>query len=372
MKTNYANGLIDNQINKLILQHVQESKTYTPPLFEENICRLYMNENLYGPSPRCIDAIRNITGEDLYKYPYGGDLFLKDVLSNNLGVSKDMISLNNGSAESLNQIFRSVLVQGDLALTPSPGWSYYRSIINVIGAKYYNYNLKEMNDSYDFNISNIISLGNKLRPKLIVITSPNMPTGNCISQNQLEDILIQLPNILIVVDEAYLGFTEMSLLDIGYLLNKYNNIVFVRTFSKFFGLASQRIGYILTNKELCNVFSKIGPLFGISFTSQLMAKAAIEDKEYYSKIANDIIYSRENIRNELNSSGKYKVFDSKSNFLLINTCNKNPQMIVDYFKNNGYLIRNCSGYGLNSHVRLSIGTDKINKEILYLFKEYHE
>ncbi|MBZ9618252.1 pyridoxal phosphate-dependent aminotransferase [Clostridium estertheticum] len=367
-----STGLINNKHKGLVLPHIQKSKTYIPPLVEADLCRLHMNENLYGPSPKCMDILRNITSEELYKYPYGGDLLLKKVLSENLGINEEMITLNSGSADSLNQVFRSVLTQCDIALLPNPGWSYYKSISNVIDSKYVDYNLIEMDDRYDFNINNIVDKAIELRPKLIVITSPNMPTGNSISQMQLESILVKLPNILIVVDEAYWGFTQEPLLDINYLLQKYKNLIFVRTFSKFFGLASQRIGYILGSKELCNAFSKNGPLFGISYTSQLMAKAAIDDKSYYNEIAHKFIASRNHIKDELNLTKRYKVFDSNSNFLLIDTYDKNPQMIVDYFKKHGYLIRNCSGYGLNSHVRLSIGTEQINEQILSLFKKYHE
>lgn len=376
MNKNYIYGTNNKEIkvskneDSIILQYVKDADVYNPPLFEKNMCRLYMNENLYGPSPKCIEILKNLEASDFYKYAYGGDLLLREAIAKAIGVESSMISLNHGAAESLNQVFKSVLGKDDLALLPKPGWSYYRSIVDVIGGYYKDYILTEEKESYAFNVKEIRNIGKKYVPKLIVITTPNMPTGNTITEFQLESIVSNLKDTLVVVDEAYLGFSDEYKLDSEYFIKKYDNIVFVRTFSKLYGLASQRIGYILANEKLIKQFSKLAPLFGIPYTSQLITKAAIEDKHYYDEISSNIISSRKYIKERIEALGNYKVFESHSNFILIEVLNRNTTDIVEYFRKHGYLIRNCSGYGLNSHIRLSIGTKEVNKRIIDLFEKY--
>lgn len=356
-----------------VLPFIKEADNYKPPLFEKNKCGLYMNYSLYGPSPKCLTALDNINKKNFFEYAYGGNLMINKVISKYLNLDENMILVDHGAATVLNQIFRITVTTNDDILIPSPGWSYYRSIASLIGANCIEYNVMAKEDRYEYCENEILEKLNESQAKLLVITSPNMPTGNIITQEHLEFIAKKAKDTLILVDEAYYGFTDEYAFDINYLIENYSNLVFVRTLSKLYGLASERIGFCISNPNLISLLRKTAPLFGISYTSQKITEVALQDTEYYENITKKTIQSRENLAIELKKLGGYIPYKSEGNFLLIKSLNHPSEGLVKYFDTNGYIIRDCSsGYNLKSHIRISIGTEEINERIIKLFKEFEK
>ena len=345
--------------NKMIPEYIRELQPYEPPLIREGEYRLFMNENLLGPSPKCCEAIRNISEMDFCQYAHNGDYRLAEEIAKIDGISAGNICLNHGSSEIIKQIFSVILCEGDSVLIPTPGWSYYNDAISLVGGNVKYYLLKK-EDKFAYDVEELIYAIEKEKPKAVVITSPNMPTGNKIVQEKLVELLEKYNKCHFVIDEAYWGFDKDNTLDIKSLINRYENIIVTRTFSKFFGLASERIGWLITNEKLNIELKKAAPLFGISYTSQVVAIAALESKEYYDQVRKIVSDEVNNFKTKLGELEGFYVYPSSSNFILVKVPQNNNKKIVDYLEDKGFLIRDCSKYGLDSYIRISIGTPSID------------
>lgn len=355
----------------MIPANIKNLKMYEPPLIREGDYRLFMNENLFGPSPKCIEVIQDFTKMDFCRYAHMGDYQLSERLALIDNIEADNICLNHGSSEVIKQIFAVITKENETILVPSPGWGYYKDVISLAGGISKFYYLKEEED-FKYNFDYLGELIKKENPNAVVITSPNMPTGNKIDQDCLTKLLSRYPTCYFLVDEAYWGFDGDNTLDIRMLINTYQNIIITRTFSKFFGLASERIGWLITNKNLCKVLKKVAPLFGISYSSQLIATAALESKTYYDEIRKATQKEIMKIKSSVDKLKGFYVYPSSANFVLIKVPHNQNKQIVEYMDKKGILIRDCSKYGLNSFIRISIGTPKIDKKVIEEISTYAE
>lgn len=351
--------------------YIKQLKQYEPPLIREGDYRLFMNENLFGPSPKCLEIMKNMSSMDFCRYAYMGDYKLAEKLAAIDGVDSDNICLNHGSSEIIKQIFSVIIKENESILVPSPGWSYYNDVISLAGGITKYYYLKEEN-KFEYSYVYLEKKIEEQNPAVVVITSPNMPTGNKIGQICLEKLLKKYPHTYFIVDEAYWGFDIENTLNVKWLIEKYNNIIITRTFSKFFGLASERIGWLIANKDLCEVLKKAAPLFGISYSSQLIATAALESKSYYENIRKAIRKEISRLKKAIDSINGFYVYPSSANFVLIKVPKDQNEQIVEYMDKKGILIRDCNKYGLNSFIRISIGTPNIDKKVIEQFNLYAE
>lgn len=372
MSQNYENGVLIQQDpkcnpDKLILSSIQDARVYQAPVFEQEGQRLYMNENLFGPSPNCLEALSSLSKSNLALYSYGGDYHLKDTIANLLNISVDEIIINNGAASMIHQIIQSFIGEGDTALIPKPGWGYYQGVIETNGGRTEYYSFIEKEDQFLFNIDGLISKIEEVNPKLLIITSPNMPTGNIISYADLSKIASSLKNGVLLLDEAYYGFSS-EVLSVSKLLKKHPNIIFIRTFSKLYGLANARVGVAFCQKSLCNLIQKISPLFGISGISQAVAIAALKDQDYYKNISHSICTIRDWFLEEVNSIPGFRGYQSHSNFVLLRTDIYSSDQIEDICRKNGYLIRNCKSYGLKNYIRITIGKESQMHDIIQILR----
>lgn len=357
--------------NLNIPQCIQKADVYIPPYFEKTGTRLYMNENLYGPSPKCLDILKSIGFDDLCKYTYGRNELMEKAIAEFCGLNRNCVLVNNGSSETLRLIMEVLIESGDTVLLPNPGWSYYKGIIMLDDGSTQIYDLKDSGSAYYYDSEEMVKQIKKITPKLVIITSPNMPTGNRIKLEQLEDIIKCAENGFVLLDEAYFGFSKENL-NINKLLEEYKNFIVVRTFSKCYALASLRVGYMLCNPVLREFFNKKSPLFGISYPAQLMAVAALSDKKYYDKMLAKMVCIREDFIKKVNELEHFSCYESEANFILIKIDKYTPSSVVRYLKENDYLVRDCCGYGLHHHIRISIGKENDMKQIYELLAAYSE
>lgn len=362
-------GPDENHIEKLMSQRILKARVYQPPAFKEKGLRLYLNENLFGPSPKCLSALKNIKPEQLYLYHYNIDESLGKSISKVLGVEYEQVFTNHGTSAIIQQIFQGVLDAGDCVYLPKPGWDYYRCVSETLGAKIQYYSIDENDDSFSFNVNKMVDNIKKIKPKLVVITSPNMPSGNTITYEQLSIIADSIKNGVLLLDEAYYGFSKDYSMNLPRILSEYENIIVTRTFSKLYGLASARVGFGVTNGHLCKMFKKIGPLFGLPWISQQLAKIALEDNKYYEGMCNRISNIRERFYEDVNNLGM-QAYKSKANFVLVNAKGYSAKDLITFCCENGYIIRSCIGYGLANHIRVSIGKEEHMNDIAGLFKKF--
>ena len=324
---------------------------------EQTTGRLHYNENLYGASPQCMETLNSLTLEDISLYESNEKDELLEALSAETKIPVENLFLNNGSAENIKSILSVFTKRGDTILLPDPGWSYYTGIANYKFLNIVLYKIKEGSTKCYHDVSQIKELAYVHQPKVIFITTPAMPTGNKISDEDLLDIIHSFPDTLILVDEAYLGFSEYTL-DPVKIIETYDNVVFSRTFSKYYGLANLRIGYGFASTALKNILWLDMPLHRLPHVNKRMAIAALQDKEYYLAITEELLKTRDQFSARLNNIENVKVYESDANFVYVRLIGYDVEKIKKITDGAGYLIRIFTSNN-EKYLRITIGTKEI-------------
>lgn len=356
-----------NVVNQ-IFDKYSEVKSYHSVPTEQLSGRLHLNENLFMPSPKCLDVLKEATIEDLYLYDLGHDDELITALSKDTGISANNIFVHHGSSEVIKSIGSILLNEGDIVLIPAPGWSYYKSVADTKFAKCVTYEVREEEDSYAYNVEDILAKAKELKPKLIVITSPQMPTGCEISAENIYRIVADNPNSVIMLDEAYWGYQDVSNKTEKALITEFSNVVITRTFSKFYGLADVRIGYGLCSYPLRRTIGLDLPLFRAWKISRKVAKAAIEDHEYYDQMREETRAVREWFSDELNKIDGVKAYRSGSNFVFIKLKNADAKIVRAFMEENNILIRLFTDKD-DLRLRITIGPKDIMERVVFQLKK---
>ena len=323
--------------------------------------RLHYNENLYGPSPLCFETLKKVTPEDISLYESGPRDDLIDAVSAKFSIPSENIFTGNGSAENIKSIISIFTKEGDTVLLPDPGWSYYTGLANYKFLKVELYPILEEDGLCKHDIATLREKAEKDHPKLIIITSPAMPTGNKIADEDLEAIIKDFPDSLILVDEAYYGFADYTL-DVNRIIHTYDNVIFSRTFSKYYGLANLRIGYGFCSEELRKVLWLDLPLHRLPHICKRMAIAALQDTEYYERITAELLESRDQFIATLNTLPRVHAYPSSANFIYISLTNYDVRKIKAAAEDHGYLIRIFTGNN-QEHLRITIGTKDLMKDL---------
>ncbi len=353
---------------KRIEKKYEGLSNYIPPHINSKYLRLNLNENLFGPSPKCKEALKNISLDNLGLYSLEDNDGLVELLATTFSVEENQIILHNGSSEMIRMIFEMILDRKDTILLPNPGWCYYFSISDVNHFNTVSYPIDELDDTYRLSISTLCSLIERTNPGMIVITTPNMPTGNSIVQEELEYLLKRYKDQFFLIDQAYWGFTDDKI-NVSEMVQHYQNVIFVRTFSKFYGLANERIGFSICNERLKNIIMLDQPLFRLSYTSRKMAETALQDVEYYDNIRKVYSKERDYFIAEMNKIKGITAFQSDANFVYVKVKNKDVRNIQKKLQEQGYLIRifnfnNC--YCL----RVTLYNREVMDFVIQAFQEY--
>lgn len=355
-----------NEVIKVFSKYSEVKSYHSVPTVQKS-GRLHLNENLFKPSPKCLEVLKNITMEDLYLYDLGRNDELVETLSSSLGISSNNIFIHNGSAEVIKSIGSILLNENDIVLVPSPGWSYYKSVADAKFAKCITYEVCEKEDTYEYNIDDLLQKAKENNPKVIIITSPQMPTGCGISYNDIEKVIKENINSIILLDEAYWGYGNDDNKFEKKIITQYSNVVITRTFSKFYGLADIRIGYGLCSYPLRRTICLDLPLFRACGISRKIAVAAIKDKEYYRKMKAETNAVREWFSSELNKISGVKAYKSESNFVFIKLENADANRVRAYMEENGLLIRLFNDKD-SLRLRITIGPKDIMERVIYQLK----
>lgn len=334
---------------------------------EQTTGRLHYNENLYGPSPKCLESLKLTTMEDLYLYESTAKEDLIGALSAKIGIPEKNLFLNNGSAENLKSIIGVIARPGDTVLLPDPGWSYYFGLADYRFLNVIPYPIAERETKCEHDIETLRALIEKHDPKIVLIASPAMPTGNKMADEVLEDLIRSYPNTLMLIDEAYYGFTDYTL-DIRRLIETYDNVVFSRTFSKFYGLANLRIGYGFCSTALRKVLWLDMPLHRLPHIVKRMAIAALEDDAYYDDVRAKILRARQKFTDALNEIEGVQVHESDTNFVYIRLVGYDAEKIRQIANEHGYLIRIFMG-NEEKHLRITVGTEEMMEELALIMRD---
>ena len=363
--------LVNSSTRLNYLSNYADTKTYSVVATEQLTGRLHVNENLFKPSPKVMEVLHNATYEDVYLYDLTREDELAVEISKREEISTDHILIHSGSSDVIKTVMSLVLNKGDTVLISAPSWNYYKSIVELKMAKAEYYDVVPGKNSYEFDVSGLMSKARAVSPRIIIITTPHNPTGAVISASDLETIIKENPSSLVIVDEAYLGFSEQKF-DVRHLLAAYSNVVFSRTFSKLYGLAGIRVGYGLCAPLAKQVFRLDVNPFRVNNISRKMAVAALRDEKYYKGLLKDITESRNFFINEMNSIPGVKAFDSAANFVFIHFSeNTDVQALKDYLAQNGYLVRLWTE-GSRLAMRVTLDRKETMEKVVALMKEFLE
>ncbi len=359
----YENLDKGNEVIKVFSKY-SDVKSYHSVPTEQTSGRLHLNENLFYPSPNCKKVLKNIEIEDLAFY----DLHYKDELlselSADLKISVNNIFIHNGSAEVIKSIFSIILNEKDIVLIPAPGWSYYKSVADAKFAESIYYTVCEEEKSYRYDIEDLLEKAQQYHPKIIVMTTPHMPTGCVVCREDIEKVIKANPNSIILLDEAYWGYGDDSNDFERYIITQYSNVVISRTFSKFYGLANIRIGYGLCSYPLRKVIGVDLPLFRACGISRKIAIEAIRDKKYYAALKEETNEVRTWFAEKLNGLEGVRAFESESNFVFVRMDKANPEKVRAFMEENNILLRLFTDKDA-LRLRITIGPKDVMERVLF-------
>ncbi|MEM2896206.1 MAG: histidinol-phosphate transaminase [Candidatus Bathyarchaeia archaeon] len=291
------------------------------------------------------------------EYPDASYNEIRSYLSKYTGIDGDQIVLTNGADEALDIIAKVFVDEGTHALVSAPTYSMYRVCVEILSGKVIPI---LRNEDFSDNREGIFEAFSE-KTRAVFLCSPNNPTGNVSDRETIVTLLEEL-ECPIVIDESYFEFSKKTTVD---LIHKHQNLVVVRTFSKSFGLAGARVGYILSSKELCNLFNKVRPPNSVGIISLALAKLALENLDIMEKCVKETIEERGRILKDLSKTDKIYAYPSEANFILTRFLNADASKIHKELLARGIVTRNVSDMPmLNNCIRFSIRTREENNILL--------
>ena len=345
-------------IKNMLRDGIKELVPYEVVPFEGKV-KLDAMENPYDLHPLIKDEfLRELKGLAVNRYPDPMASELRIALSLYLGVDREMIILGNGSDELILDLLLT-FGRGKIVY-PEPTFAMYEILAKIAGAEPVGVPLRE---DFELDAESILEVGQK---GIIFITYPNNPTGNLFNQEAIIRI-IEEGSCLVVVDEAYYEFSGKTFLP---LVKKYPNLVILRTFSKAFGLAGARVGYLVANKEVTGEILKVKLPYNLNAISQLLATITLRHGNLLRERIDEITSERERVYKELQEIPGITPYPSKTNFILFKVENLRNRDLFDLLIKEGILIRNLGESGiLKNSLRLTIGKPGENDIFLEVFKK---
>jgi histidinol-phosphate aminotransferase len=343
-------------------ENVRKVVPYTPgeqPKIK-NIIKLNTNENPYPPAPKVEERIRNYDVSDFRKYPDPTCSRLVGAIADFYKVDKENVFVGVGSDDVLAMSFLTFFNSDKEILFPDITYSFYDVWAELYRIPYRQVPLKE-----DFTINPsdyFVPNGG------VVIANPNAPTGVELPLKDIEEIVKRNPDVVVIVDEAYVDFGGESALP---LIEKYENLLVVQTFSKSRSMAGMRIGYAFGSKKLIKYLSDVKFSFN-SYTMNMPAlelgALAIEDREYFEKTRQMVIDTRERAKLQLKELG-FEFGDSKTNFIFAKHPDKPGKEIFAYLREHDIIVRRFDLPRISEYLRISIGTDEEMDTLIKVLKE---
>ena len=359
-------------------QIVEEMDSYVPGrsqdeiaadfgLKKEDIIKLGSNENPWGPSPKAMKAIEDEIAS-INRYPESQLHELVSEIAQYSGVKDSQVIIGgDGADEIIDVLAKTFINPDDEFIVPLPSYMYYEYLLKQYGARpvYARWDLDENRLDEESIFDSITE-----RTKMIFLCSPNNPTGTLIDKEVLINIASKNPEVLIVIDEAYFEYSEVTNKD---LIDEFNNIFIIRTMSKVLGLAGMRIGYGLACEEIIEYMHRIKPVFSLTRLSFVAALNTFRDKEYITESIRKGIESRQYLYDEISKIDGLHVFPSKSNFMLIRVKDTGftaSELALELMKK-GIIVRDCTSFkGLDEYwIRISICTLEEDEKFIDILKE---
>ena len=356
------------KVEKLIRSDIRAIKAYIPieptdilsqriDIPAEKVIKLDGNENLYGCSPKVKEALAK---HDYHLYPDPEQRELRKALGKYTGIDSKHIIAGSGSDELIDLILRLFIEPDDKVINCPPTFGMYLFSTDVCGGKTVRIPRKQ-----DFSVDvEAIKKAIDKRTKVIFIASPNNPSGDITAEPDILELL--KANIVVVIDEAYHEFSRMT---VAPLVPNYPNLIVLRTFSKWAGLAGLRVGYGIFPANLVGHLMKIKQPYNVNVAAQIAALESLRDLPYLQSTIKAIISERERLLTMLAELGWLKVYPSQANFVLCSVLRGNAKIIHQELQRRGIFIRYFDTPELQDCLRISIGKPEHTEALIAALKE---
>jgi len=325
------------------------------------IIKMDANENPYPFPEEVSRSIGQLAAGDLLsRYPDSEAVELRRAIAEYAGVTPEQVMVGNGSDELILNILLTFGTGGRVLIT-NPTFSMYKIHSLVAGAR--PIPVPRRGD-FSVDVPALVCYARQPDARVIFICTPNNPTGNASTLEEIESVLQQV-NCLVVADQAYLEFGGADCVS---LLNRYPNLIIIRTFSKAFALAGLRVGYILANPDVLRQIKKVKQPFNLNSFSQAAARVVLAYRDVFNKQIRDILQQREELWQGLQNIEGVTPYPSVANFILFRT-NYESKAIHRGLLEKGILIRRLGGPELPGFLRVSVGTPEENKLFLQALAE---
>ena len=331
-------------------RRIRDAVPYTPgeQPRDRQFIKLNTNECPYPPSPRVLDAIREAADGRLRLYPDPECLELRAAIAKREGLTTpDQVFCGNGSDEILAFAFQAFFDPDREVVFPKITYSFYPVYTDFFGLR-----RREVPMNPDFSDPIDLLCGNNGG---VVLANPNAPTGIAVGLDVVEKILQANPDVVVVVDEAYIDFGAQSAVG---LIDRYPNLLVIQTASKSRALAGLRVGWAMGNENLTAGLRCVRDSvnsYTVDRLAQAGAKAAIEDEEYFQATRQKVIAARAWTERALTERG-FTVLPSQANFLFVRHPARRGRELLDGLRRRGILVRRWDKRSIENWVRVSIGT----------------
>lgn len=333
--------------------------------FGHAIAELGSNENPLGPSPRAIEAMRAVLPES-FRYPDPRGLALKQALAARLDVADGRIALGNGSHELLMLLAQCFADPRHSIVYPQYGFAVFPIATAAVGAQAICVPALPHRHRSAPCGHDLAAMAKAVRAdtRIVYLANPNNPTGTWFDDAALGAFLEQVPrNVLVVVDEAYHEYVDAPGLSSALkFADAHPNLIITRTFSKAYGLAGLRVGYLVADPSVVAVLERLRESFNVNMVALAGAEAALGDAKWLAKARAFNNREREWLRAELLTRG-YRCLPSQTNFLLCVLPHDAASLERHLFER-GVIVRPMGGYGLPRSVRISVGSRTENRRLL--------
>ena len=334
------------------------------------VFKLASNESPLGPSPKAIEAFR-AAADDLTQYPDGTAHDLRAAIAERHGLNPQHIVCGNGSDELLTLLAQAYLEPGDEAIHTEHGFLIYPVAIRAAGGVPVVAREENLTASVDAIIEQVSE-----RTKLVYLANPNNPTGTYLPFAELQRLRRELPaQVLLVIDAAYAEYVERDDYEAGIaLVAEHDNVVMTRTFSKAYGMAGLRIGWMHAPAQVVDVINRIRGPFNVNVAALAAGAAAMRDQEHLRKAVAHNTRWRDWLHEKLAALG-LEVTPSVANFLLIHfpdTPGRSAMEADAFLKRRGLILRRVGGYGFPNALRVSIGPEEANRLLVECLQEFLE
>lgn len=341
---------------------------------QKEYVKLSSNENPHGPSPAVRALLQhtyNSTGTtgDTHRYPDGKCSDLRQAIGNVCDIPMDNIVCGAGSDELIGLLCKAYCAEDDEVVYSQHGFLMYKISALAVGAVPVIAPEKNLTTDVDAILGCVSS-----KTKIVFVANPNNPTGTWIPRSEIERLVKALPpHVILALDSAYCEYmddTQSAYTNGQDMVEAHQNVVMLRTFSKIYGIAGLRLGWMYASSGICDIMNRIRGPFNVSAIAQAAGIAAVQDQTYVAACRSQTIYERKQLTQSLSDMG-FDVVPSQGNFILIKFHNTgcSADQADQALDNGGIIVRRMESYGLDNCLRITIGLPEDNLRIVDIFKK---